>query len=344
MATRELFPYVSIIVPIRNEASRIARTLDCLFKQTYPADRFEIIIAEGSSSDNTREIVDETARKNQGIALSVVDNPGKIVSIGFNLALRRAKGEIIARVDGHTSIAPDYILQCVEVLERTKADNVGGKMNGIGKNTFSEAVCLATSTPFGVGGGRFHISLIDEWVDTVYMGAWPRRVFEKIGLFDEELVRDQDDEFNYRLLEMGGRIFLSQTIHSQYFVRSRPGALYKQYFQYGYWKVRVFQKHPGQIRWRQFIPFTFVVALIVSALLTLLFAWGWFFLAFVSGSYVLANLSASIITAARKGWKHLPFLPPTYGIMHLSYGLGFLLGLARFANRWNDKQGKVPAL
>ena len=193
---------------------------------------------------------------------------------GLNLALAAAEGEIIVRVDGHTNIEADYVRWCVEALERTGATNVGGRMDAVGRGRFGEAVAAATSSPFGVGGARFHYSNTEEWADTVYMGAWPRWVFEEIGLFDEELVRDQDDEFNYRLREHGGRILLSPKIKSVYSNRSNPLALWKQYFQYGFWKVRVLQKHPKQMRPRQFAPPLFALCLCLCLCLTVIFPCG----------------------------------------------------------------------
>jgi succinoglycan biosynthesis protein ExoA len=335
-------PSVSLILPVRNEAVYIQRGLFSILAQDYPADRMEILIADGMSTDNTRRIVNDFAALHPQLQFHILDNPGKIVPTGINIALRQAEGEVIIRVDGHTVIAPDYVRQCVETLQRSNADNVGGKMNAIGNNPFGRAVALATSTPFGIGGGRFHYSDKEEWVDTVYMGAWPRRVFEKIGLFDEELVRDQDDEFNYRLREQGGKILLSPDIRSEYTVRSAPRALWRQYYQYGFWKVRVLQKHPRQMSLRQFIPPAFVLALFGSALLAFLpvtrpLSPVVFLL------YLSANLLASFYTASKRGWTFLPFLPFIFAILHLSYGLGFLVGLVKFWNRWGDKTGKTPA-
>ena len=215
-------------------------------------------------------------------------------------------------------------------------------MDAVGRGRFGEAVAAATSSPFGVGGARFHYSNTEEWADTVYMGAWPRWVFEEIGLFDEELVRDQDDEFNYRLREHGGRILLSPKIKSVYSNRSNPLALWKQYFQYGFWKVRVLQKHPKQMRPRQFAPPLFALCLCLCLCLTVIFPWGWTCLATIAGCYALANLTASVATAAKKGRRHVLLLPVVYAILHLSYGLGFLVGLFKFWNRWSDKKGSVP--
>jgi GT2 family glycosyltransferase len=173
------------------------------------------------------------------------------------------------------------------------------------------------------------------------MGAWPRRVFDKIGLFDEELVRNQDDEFNYRLRAVGGRILLSPKIKSEYTVRSTPGALWRQYFQYGYWKVRVLQKHPLQMSPRQFVPPALVLALMAS----IGFALSPLFLPLapiIPLLYGTANLIASLWTASQRGWKYVWILPIIFAILHLSYGTGFLLGLFKFWNRWGDDKGGVP--
>ena len=355
----QTYPFISVILPIRNESTFIERCLSAILAQDYPADRMEILIADGMSTDETRKRIQALTDSLTGRrpSLVVFDNPGKIVPIGLNLALRRARGEVIVRVDGHTVIAPDYVRCCVEVLQRTDADNVGGKMDAVGEGAFGEAVALATSTPFGVGGARFHYSDREEWVDTVYMGAWPRRVFEKIGLFDEELVRDQDDEFNYRLREQGGRILLSPAIRSEYTVRSTTRTLWRQYFQYGYWKVRVLQKHPRQMRLGQFAPPVFVFSLL-AGLFLLLFPFPYFPLhpsLFIPTVYLAVNLIASTLAAMRipSPISNMPIfqfpiphplflLPLIYTILHISYGLGFLAGLFRFLNRWNDKIGKSP--
>ncbi|MCP4122006.1 MAG: glycosyltransferase family 2 protein, partial [Bacteroidetes bacterium] len=275
------------------------------------------------------------------ISINVLDNPQKIVPTGINIALRQAKGDIIIRVDGHTIIAPDYVRQCVNAIQGTGADNVGGKMNAVTNIPFGKAVALATSTPFGIGGGRFHYSNEEEWVDTVYMGAWPRTVFDAIGLFDEELVRNQDDEFNYRLRSAGGKILLSPKIKSEYTVRSSPKALWRQYYQYGFWKIRVLQKHHRQMSIRQFIPPAFVLALLLSLFFALLPATR-ILSPLIPLLYLIANLGASVITASKRDLQYLPLLPVTFAILHLSYGYGFLVGLFKFWNRWGDKKGKVP--
>jgi glycosyltransferase involved in cell wall biosynthesis len=338
-------PQVSIIIPERDEKNSIRTCLDAVLAQDYPEELLSILVVDGLSTDGTREILAEYVRKYPRI--QVVDSPRKVVPAGFNLAVQRTRTGIIVRVDGHTLIAPDYVRQCVMALQRSGADNVGGRMMAVSATRFGQAVACATSTPFGVGGSRFHYSEKEEWVDSVYLGAWPRQVFARIGLFDEELIRDQDDEFNYRLREQGGRILLSPAIHSEYTVRSTPYALARQYYQYGYWKVRVLQKHPRQMSPRHFAPPAFVLILILSGLCVLVPGLRPIlsFLGLILPiGYLIANLAASIITAAKKSWKMFILLPIVYAIIHFSYGSGFLIGLLAFAQRWGDKIGQTPWL
>jgi glycosyltransferase involved in cell wall biosynthesis len=335
-------PFVSVLMPVRNESNYISVSLGAVLAQDYPAGRWEVILADGLSTDGTRQMVTDLMGRHPHLKL--IDNPAGIVPTGLNAALQIAQGEIIVRVDGHTEIAPDYVWQCVNCLQRTGADNVGGKMTAIGNPPVGTAVVLATSSPFGVGGARFHYSDREEWVDTVYMGAWPRAVFDRLGGFDEELVRDQDDEFNYRLREHGGRILLCPQIKSRYAVRSTLTSLARQYFQYGFWKIRVLQKHLRQMQVRQFIPPALVAGLWVALLLTLTVPWGWVSLLAIGGPYVLATLAASVWSGRGAGWRLLLVLAVVFVILHLSYGLGFLIGLVRFWNRWGDRAGKTPTL
>jgi len=166
-------PLVSLLMPVRNEASFIERSLGAVLAQDYPRDRIEVIVADGLSTDATREIIEALAEQHPNLGL--VDNPGKIVSTGLNAALRVARGEIIIRVDGHTVIAPDYCRQCVEALRQPGVDNVGGRMIAVSDGSFGRAVALATCSRFGIGNARFHYSDREELVDTVYLGASMKR-------------------------------------------------------------------------------------------------------------------------------------------------------------------------
>ncbi len=334
-------PFVSVVLPIYNEEEHIKACLDSLLRQDYQQERMEILVVDGRSQDHTREIVyREYVQQYDHIQL--LDNPDRIVPTALNIGIRAACGEIFIRVDGHTTLAPDYVRQCVGALERSGADNVGGRMDAEAFGYFGEVVALATSSPFGVGGARFHYSQQEEWVDTVYLGAYPRRVFERIGLFDEEMVRNQDDEFNYRLRAQGGRILLSPCVRSRYICRDKPRKLWRQYFQYGYWKVRVLQKHPRQMRGRQFVPAVFLIGLFVTVALAL--AGHFWPLGVVSSSYLLANLGASLWTSVRTDLRYLPAFPLTYAVLHFAYGAGFLIGLIRFAGKWGQSLESIAFL
>lgn len=334
--TRSVLPFVTVIMPIRNEAKYIRRSLGAVLRQDYPAELLEVIVADGMSSDDTRQQVLCLASAHPKVNVKILDNPRHIVSVGMNAALKRARGDVIVRVDGHSVIAPDYVSQCVTALERTGAENVGGPMRPVGQGWFGQTVALATTSRFGVGGARFHYSEREEFVDTVYLGAWPKWVFQRFGLFDEEQVRNQDDEFNYRLRACGGTICLCPSIRSRYYNRSSPRSLWRQYFQYGFWKVRVLQKHSRQMRPRQFVPLLFVLTLLISSSSAPMSVVGaWIFGSSV-GLYVLVNLIATLVVARRESNRRIALLPMVFAILHLAYGTGFCVGLLKFWNRWGQ--------
>ena len=327
------FPFVSVLMPVRNEGEFIRHSLGAVLAQNYPQDRMEVIVADGRSTDGTRNTVTEIARQHTNVLL--LDNQQEIVATGLNLALGLAKGEIIVRVDGHTIINTNYVRECVRALKESGGDNVGGCMSAVSDRAFGRAVAAATSSRFGVGGARFHYSDREEWVDTVYLGAWKRDVFHRIGKFDEEMVRNQDDEFNYRLRAAGGRILLEPRIQSSYFNRATIRSLWKQYFQYGYWKVRVLQKHPRQMQPRQFVPAFFVLALALLIITALVVSVGKYILVAIVTTYVIGNLFASTLASAKAGWQLLPLISFAFIVIHFAYGCGFLVGLVRFWNRWD---------
>lgn len=328
-------PFVSLLMPIRNEAAYIDGCLKSVLSQDYPKDCLEIIVADGMSTDNTREIVTKLSSKIGNVRL--IDNMQRIVSTGLNAALREAKGEIIVRVDGHCEIAPDYVTQCVKHLQKNGADGVGGPIETIGETFWAKTIAVAMSSPFGVGGSAFRTMKEKEmFVDTVAFPAYSRRVIENAGLFDEELVRNQDDEYNYRLRSLGYKLLLAPDIHSRYYSRSSIRSLWRQYFQYGYWKVRVMQKHPRQMSLRQFVPLAFVLSLLLSGLTALIFPFGKFLLITIVMFYMLANLIVSARAAMKTDWKLFFALPLAFTTLHIGYGSGFLIGLFKFWHRWSS--------
>ena len=324
-------PNISIIIPCLNEAEHIEDCIKSVLCQQEPAGGFEVIVADGMSSDGTRELLATLAR--QDSRLLVVDNPGRIASTGLNAAIQKARGSIIVRMDAHTEYSRDYVRNCVSALEATGADNVGGAARTKTTHYLQSAVSAAYHCPLVVGGARFHNVDYEGYVDTVVYGCWRRSAFERFGYFDEELIRNQDDELNLRIVREGGRIWQSAMIKSWYSPRTSLRSLFKQYAQYGYWKVRVIQKHHLPASWRHLVPGAFVLALGTLGMLALfsLFAF-WIWLA-VLAAYALLSLAASFSSASRSGWKLLPVLPAVVGCYHFGYGYGFLRGLLDFVIR-----------
>ena len=319
---------VSIVIPCRDERDHIESCLRSILAQVPPPGGFEIIVADGMSGDGTREILKRLAEEDP--RLRVIDNPGRIVSTGLNAAIRAAQGQIIIRMDVHTDYASDYICQCLAVLEETGADNVGGPWVAKAEGLVGRAIARAFQSPFSVGGPHGHNASYEGTLDTVYLGCWQREIFDRIGPFDEELVRNQDDEFNLRLRRAGGKIWQSPRIRSWYRPRESLRALFRQYMQYGYWKVRVIQKHRMPTSVRHFIPGSFVCFLTVLPLISLVWhpaVWGWLGLL---GMYSMCSITTSFLIAARTEWKLFPILPLVFACYHLAYGYGFLRGLWDF--------------
>lgn len=332
-------PIVSLLIAMRNEEEFIASCLTSIFDQDYPAEKMEIFVIDGKSTDASWKIVERLIRgKNNCYLLS---NSKVIQSAAWNLGIQRAGGNLITIVSAHSILAPDYVSNAVETYLRTGADMVGGPMTAFGVTAVAKAISIATSNSFGVGGARFHYADKEEIVDTVYMGFCSRSLYLSVGGFDEEMVRNQDDELSYRILDHGGKIICDPNIRSKYYNRATLKSLWRQYYQYGYWKVRVLQKHPKQMRLRQFVPPIFISALIISAFM--FFVPGvWILSLTVPILYMLINLCSSVWTGRDAEWRYIPLLLLVYAILHISYGLGFLRGLVKFANRWNDRVGQVP--
>ncbi len=323
---------VSVICPIRNEKKHVQHCLESIIGQDFPEEEIEILVVDGMSDDGTRKIVEKFAQKAKNIYL--LDNPGQIAAKAMNIGIKKAKGEIIFRVDGHTILNKDYVKNSVELLSKKRVDNVGGIMKAVGTSFISQGIAISTSTPFGVGNALFHYSTKEQFVDTVYLGVYPKKVFQKIGLYDEELVRNQDDELNLRLVKAGGKILLSPKIKSYYYSRSSLMALWKQYFQYGYWKVCVIQKHKFPASWRHLVPGAFILSLICSFILAFFVKIGFFFFFGILTIYFIASFSYSFFLSFKNGWKYLPLLPVVFAILHFSYGFGFLTGLVKFSPRF----------
>jgi glycosyltransferase involved in cell wall biosynthesis len=326
---------LTIIVACRNEKRHIRQFMDSLLEQDMSGMTWEAIIADGMSGDGTREILSEYGARHP--QLRIVDNPRGVVSPGLNTAIRAARGAIVIRMDAHTSYAPDYCRRCVAELERTGADNVGGPARTRAEGTRARAFAAAYHSPFSTGA-RFHDENYEGWIDTVPYGCWRKETLERLGLFDESLVRNQDDELNLRLTRAGGKIWQSPDIVSWYSPRATLPALFLQYFQYGFWKAAVVRKHRLPGSWRHLVPVTFVLThfvLFAAAIVTAatdarefaLVSRLWLALVL---TYAAANVGASVAAARKSGWATLPYLPAVFTVYHFSWGLGFLAGFRWF--------------
>jgi glycosyltransferase involved in cell wall biosynthesis len=330
------------VLPCRNEQGFIQDCLKSILDQEPPEGGFEILVADGMSTDGTSEYLRVIAKTNPQIR--VLDNPGRIVSTGLNAAIRAARGEIIVRMDAHTVYAPDYVRQCLEVLEQTDADNVGGPMQTTATKYMERAIRAAFHSPFAVGGARSHSAGYEGYVDTVIYGCWEKSLFEQIGYFDEELVRNQDDEHNFRLTRAGGKIYQSTRIRSWYHVRGSLQALFRQYMQYGYWKVLVIRKHRMPASWRHLVPGVFVGSLCLLAATGLLWTPALWAAAGLGVLYAFAALAAVFVIAASTEWIFLPVLPLVIACYHFGYGYGFLRGFVDFVILKNAPEAKFVRL
>lgn len=317
--------FASIIIPVYNEELYIKRCILSFINQSYPKELYEIIVIDGNSEDNTIKIINNLKKKYSNIRL--YNNPKRITPVSFNIGLKKAKGEIVSFVGAHTIYDKNYIRNSVYFLQKTKASCVGGSFKSVGSNFIGNSIAYAINSFFGAGNAYHHFSNKERYVDTLFGGVYKKETLIKLGGFNEEFVKNQDYELNYRLRKMGGKIFLSPKIKSKYFVRNSIKKLALQYFGYGFWKVKTINEHPYSIVLRQLVPPVFVVSLFISIILLLLnFNIG----LFIPIIYFLANLFYSTKIAIEKGMKHFIILPIIFLIIHVAWGIGFIFGLKKF--------------
>lgn len=317
---------VSVIIPMRNEQRYVARCLDSVLAQVGGRHDVEVLCVDGASRDNTAHIVEQYAANHPSVRL--IRNPGQIVPRGMNIGLAEARGEVVIRLDCHAEYAPDYIDRCIEVLQRSGADNVGGYMRTLpGDDTpAGRAIAAATSSRFGVGASAFRTGgTTEREVDTVPFGCFRASVFRRFGLYDERLVRNQDIELNTRIRRGGGRIVISPAIRLTYYNRSTYAGLRQQAFQNGLWNPYTLLIAGGGLRPRHFAPAAFVAVLLLSALTGVWWRAAWFLFAGVAGLYVAAAGLMSVRAARESGAGALRILW-AFVQLHFAYGLGSLWG------------------
>ena len=321
-------PGVSVIMPALNEEHHLADSVTAILASEY-AGPIEVVLALGPSQDATDKVAHELAATHPAITL--VDNPSGRTSAGLNAAIDAARHDIIIRVDGHALIPADYVATAVRTLEDTGADNVGGIMGAEGDSDFERAVAAAMTSWFGVGGAAFHIGGHAGPALTVYLGCFQRSALERVGGFDESMVRAQDWELNHRIRATGGEVWFTPELHVTYRPRSSVKALARQYFQYGRWRREVTRRHPETISVRYLAAPATVAGVAIGAVIGVigsatrhrrLAALGWA----APMGYTLGNLAASAWIGRGESTAVRVRIPAALATMHLAWGAGFLRG------------------
>lgn len=321
---------VSVIIPCYNEAATIEPLLDALYDQTYPRQAMEVVISDGGSTDGTQAAIERWQFIHPDLRMIVIVRPSRGIPAALNIALKAAKGTIIVRLDAHSKPNPEYVARSVEALEAGKADNVGGvwDIQPGNRRWIARSIAAAAGHPIGVGDARYRFTNQAGYVDTVPFGAFHRDLLDRIGMFDETLLTNEDYEFNTRVLQSGGRIWLDPGIRSAYMARDTLGALATQYWRYGYWKIQMLRRYPETLRWRQALPPVFVAGLALLVLLSPFWKVAFWTLLTIAGLYILALCLAGFQLALRKKDVSLvPGVPLAIATMHFSWGAAFLWGL-----------------
>jgi glycosyltransferase involved in cell wall biosynthesis len=325
-------PSVSIIIPCYNEQATIRKLLDAIYAQTHPRADLEVVIADGFSTDRTRDEIAAFANSHGDLHLAVVDNPKRIIPAAVNVALKEAQGEIIVRLDAHSMPYPDYVERCVADLQLGLGVNVGGiwEIRPGAETWIARAIAVAAAHPLGVGDAMYRHADKPASVDTVPFGAFNREVLATIGFFDETLLTNEDYEFNARIRKSGGVIWLDPSIRSVYIARSTLGDLAKQYWRYGFWKWKMLQRYPDTLRWRQGLPPLFVTSLIGGAILSFFASLFRVLFAAEVAIYALALAAAGVRSAMQKKEFSLAIgLPLAISTMHITWGAGFLWSMIK---------------
>lgn len=312
------WPSLSVVVPLRDSAAGLRACLDAVLAQDYPGP-LDVVLAVGPSQDATQRIADAAAASDARV--TVVANPSGRTPAALNAAIAASSGEIVARVDGHAVIPPGYLRQAVQTLRETNADNVGGVQDAVGESTFERAVAAAMTSKFGVGNATFHYGGEPGPTDTVYLGVFRRSALERVGGFDETLVRNQDYELNWRIRDTGGVVWFDPRLRVRYRPRSSLRTLGRQYYEYGHWKREVLRRHPRSTRVRQLVAPAAVAANTAGVVLGVAHSPRWLA---VPGVYLAAALGASVVAGRAEGAAVFMRLPAVFAVMHHAWGIGFL--------------------
>lgn len=326
------YPFVSVIMACRNEIDYIVKSLDSLLKTTYPKDRLEIIIVDGESTDGTRTVLEKIASENP--VVKVLFNPKKVIPTALNIGIKDSKGDIIIRADAHAEYSIDYIGKCVEYLYKTEAWCVGGPLAtaSLVDTLMARVIAAVLSSPFGVGFSYFRVGKEARYVDTVPFGAFRKETFNKIGLYDERLVRNEDNEFSSRIIKNKGKIFITPEIKSTYYARTNLKSFLEGSYANGLWNAFIQKFYPYAFRWRHFLPLVFfigcVLVFISLVLGTILKLTSLYLVSLILVPYFVTNILSSFSLIFRRNLKIKSFILAigVYFLFHFVYGYGIFRG------------------
>lgn len=321
---------VSLIIPCYNEQATISQLLDAIECQSYPQDEIEVIVSDGLSTDRTREVIKAYQVNHPNLLIRIIDNNKRIIPSALNRAIEAAHGTYIIRMDAHSIPDRDYIKNCINDLDKGLGDNVGGvwKIEPGADTWMAKGIAIAASHPLGVGDALYRIGGDAQEVDTVPFGAFRRELVDEIGMFDETLITNEDYEFNVRVRQSGGKVWMNPAIHSIYFARATLTELSKQFWRYGYWKARMLIRYPKTLRWRQLLPPLFVFALISLAILSSVWYLARLSLAIIVILYIIVLFTTGLqMSRDRKDLSLFISVPLAIATIHLSYGAALLWGL-----------------
>lgn len=327
---------VSVVIPVRNEEKYIEQCIISLLNQDFPKENLEIIFVDGVSNDRTKEIIGKYISE-QPRLFKLLDNPNITVPYALNTGIRNALGKYFFIMGAHGEYAVNYISKCVYFLENTDADNVGGPVIAKGKNNLQKVIAASYHSKFALGGGKHHDENYEGYADTLFPGSYKKETLVNIGMYDEKFTRNQDDELNYRLVKSGGKIFVTHEIKCVYYPRDSYKKLFRQYFEYGFWRVAFIKKHGVPARITQLVPAFFVLFLALFLAALVLFKPAALACTPVLGLYLIMNFYFSFTNRHIEGMQNKLRLVLIHFMLHFSYGTGFIIGVSHFLKigvRW----------
>lgn len=320
------YPFITVLLVAYNEEQYIEKSLLSLINQTYPSDKYEIIIIDGMSTDGTLDRIKLIAKRYGKHEIRILTNKKKILASGWNIGIRAAKGDYVARIDAHAEAKNNFIEKSVEtMMKNPDAVCVGGKLVTISSPNSNDVVSKVLSSPFGVGNSSFRVSDKAGYADTAVYGLYKKQIFEEVGYFNEKFVRNQDIELHSRITEYGGKFYFNPEIESVYYARNTVKKMAKQAFGNGKWNMILLKNHSTALSLRHMVPFIFVIYLICSLIGGLISSWFWK----VEGVVICLHLLCGLIASLKKSQKIIEILqmPFLFILLHISYGTGYLAGI-----------------